>query len=47
MIGASPFIESLWILVTQIETQLLVAIVFPAIAIGIAIKFMRNLHKEK
>ena len=47
MIGSSPFIESLWLVVSNLETQFIVGILFPALAIGVAIKFMRNLHKEK
>jgi hypothetical protein len=46
MIGSSPFVESLWLVVANLETHLIVSIVFPAIVIGIGIKFMRNLDKN-
>jgi len=37
---------ALYYLTTDLLTQLVVAIIFPAIAIGIAVKFMNNLDKQ-
>lgn len=47
MIGASPFVESVWLVVGAFELQLILLVVFPAVAIGVAIKFMRNLGTKK
>jgi hypothetical protein len=38
--------EILNIVVTSLLTQLIVAIIFPALAMGVAIKFMRNFDKN-
>lgn len=46
MIGSSPFIESLWIIVSSLETRLIFAAVFPAIVVGIAVRFLKTLDKN-
>jgi len=43
---STEFAQILNILTTEYLTQLIVAIVFPAIAIGVATKFMRNLDRD-
>jgi len=45
MIGSSYIIESLYIITTDLVVQLIVAIVFPLLVIGLAVKFMRNMSK--
>jgi membrane protein implicated in regulation of membrane protease activity len=43
----SPFAESVWLVIANLETQLVVSVVFPAIVIGLGVKAMRRLGKEK
>jgi len=38
--------QTIYYLTTDLLTQLIIAVVFPSLAIGIAIKFMRNLDRD-
>jgi len=43
---STEFASVLNIITTEYLTQLVIAVVFPAIAIGVATKFMRNLDRD-
>lgn len=42
MIGSSYLTESAYIITTDLVVQLIVAIVFPLICIGLAVRFFKN-----
>jgi len=45
MITSSFLPLTIWLLATDLIVQLVVAIVFPLLVIGLGIKFMRNIDK--
>jgi hypothetical protein len=40
MTGASPFIESVWLVVANLEIRLVVEVLFPVILLGVMVKFI-------
>jgi len=45
MISASFLPVTIWLLATDLVTQLVVAVVFPMLLLGLAVKFFRNIDK--
>jgi len=46
MTSTSTLTMALWLITTDLNVKLIIAIIFPFVAIGIAVKFFRNLDKS-